>query len=192
MPSYPPANGDTAHVSAAVVRDQLEACKKLVGHELVEGALSELPPTTRSHFEAMLPVSWIPADAVQQCYAAIAQAAERPVLELQAELVRIGLKNTLSTLWRTVLRFTSDEALISRTPLLYSRSFSRGRLSADTYAPGKAQLVLTGWAHVPELHLNGLSVGVETVLRLAGRKQPSVTYESTPDGAVLWASWNAE
>ena len=54
---------------------------------------------------------------------------------------------------------------------------------------GRAELALSDWPGVPEIAQRGLRVGVETVLRVAGRQNVRVTSEARPDGALFHASW---
>jgi len=97
----------------------------------------------------------------------------------------------MRTLWRVLLRFTSAEALITRTPILYARARNIGRLEARTVAPGLAELTLTEWPGASERSIRTLAVSVETILTIAGRRNVKVGWRLTVDGAAYRVSWRA-
>jgi hypothetical protein len=95
----------------------------------------------------------------------------------------------MKTVWRALLRLTTDNALITRTPVIFSRSYNRGRLTASIPVPGRGEITLDEWPDAPEWPLRATRIGVETVLRLAGRKDVRVVAERRPQGAFFLATW---
>lgn len=179
-------------VSGAVMLDQMRVMEEMAGPEALAASLATLPAEHRSDFEHIMPVSWIDSRASNDLIAAVARQLGRAPEEFQVEVVRVGVERTLSTLWRIILRFTSDAALVKRTPLLYSKTYDVGELVSRIDRPGRAALELRGWPspRVPNMDLIGLSTGIETVLRCAGRGDAVVQWDTQPHGAVFAAEWS--
>lgn len=132
-------------------------------------ALAGLPQETADAYTSVTPVGWVPVRDVDAVTIAVAEASTRWTAErLTQESARIGVEQLLKGLWRVMLRFTSDEALVARTPLIYSKTFNVGHLESRISRPGSAELVHSGWPPIPDLQLLGLAGGIETVLRCAG------------------------
>ena len=112
-------------------------------------------------------------------------------MRLHERVVRRSLERTLTTVWRLALRVTTDGILFSRAPVLYAKSHDAGALSIPEVTKGKATCALTGWPDVPKMSMQGIAIGMETALRLGGRKEPAVAYDRRPDGAVFIATWKA-
>ena len=179
----------TPRTSGALWLDQLEVLREVVGREEVAAAIRGLPPATRAELEQTTPVSSMRIALVEEVFLAIARHSAREPMQLHTQIVRIGTERTLRTLWRVILRFTTDSALIARTPLIYSKTFDCGKLESRIPAPGRAELTLTGWPDISDLQLNGLGTGIQTVLSVAGRKDPKIRWDRTSDGAFYVASW---
>jgi hypothetical protein len=122
-------------------------------------------------------------------YRAFAERVGIDVAELHTETSRQSVERTFKTIWRLLLRFTADQALIARTPVLYSRAYSKGTLKAAFPGAGVAEIALEGWPDAPDIVLRGTRVAVETVLRLSGRNAVKLTVERAPDGAKIHATW---
>lgn len=175
--------------SAAPLIDQIEVLRELFGASVVDQAIDSLPPAWREEIRTLTPLSWIDTEVAESVVYAVAARTGRDALQLHASVVRIGVERTFRTLWRAILRFTSDSALVARTPLIYSKTFDRGELTAHIESPGRAELTLTGWPDISDMQLNGLATGIETVLVVAGRRRVRVVYERRFDGALIVASW---
>jgi hypothetical protein len=114
------------------------------------------------------------------------------VIEFTTSMARTSIERTLHTLWRILLRFTSDEAIVTRTPVFFGRSFNVGTLATEIVGPGMARIRLTEWPEVPQLTMVGISVGIETVLSVAGRTQVRANMHRTADGAEFLATWRVK
>ena len=170
--------------------DQLRVMEELAGKEAVGAACAGMPSPARQEIEQMLPVSWLDSDMMNDFMARVAREAGRDPESFAVDVVRRGVERTLNTLWRVILRFTSDAALVKRTPMLYSKTYDVGELTARIDRPGRADLELRGWPAVPRMDLIGLATGIETVLLCAGRKDVQVTWDRRPHGAAFVATWH--
>jgi hypothetical protein len=88
-----------------------------------------------------------------------------------------------------LLRLTTDSALIARTPVLFGKSYNRGRLIAAIPKPGLGEIRLVDWPDPPEWPVRGTRIGIETVLRVAGRVDVRVEGQRTATGAHYQARW---
>jgi hypothetical protein len=191
MPSQPPATpDDPAHMSGAIVVEHRKLFVERFGEHRVERALARLSPERRDEFASALPSTWLRLDTVEAVYEAMAAELGREVASVHFEVGRLAVERTLKTVWRLLLRFTTDAALLARTPVIFGRSFDRGHLSAVIDKPGHAWLTLAGWPNLPEFPIRSACNGIATVLQLAGRKDPHAdVVERRPDGALLVAYW---
>lgn len=183
VPQVPPS------VSGTLVRGLLEVARDVVGADTLLRGVERAPPVERAAVEGALPGVWVPIVSVERTFASIAEAAGRDLPGLHLELARISVERALKTFWRMLLRLTSDEALISRTPVIFGKSYNRGRLVPSIVSPGRGEVRLLDWPEAPEWPLRGTRVGVETVLRVAGRKDVRVDGQRTPTGALYIATW---
>jgi len=161
-----------------------------VGDAVVDRAREALAPEHQQVLETAVPAAWIPAAILDTFYREIAQQAGRDLEEFYRDVVKRGISQTLRSVWRALLRLTSDRALISRTPIIYSRGHSIGKIEPRITGPGQAEVLLTGWPDMPDLRRLGVAAGVEAVMEVAGRKNVKVTYEGTADGAVYRVRWD--
>lgn len=172
-------------VSGTIVRDQLAVYDEMVGRDTVRAALARIPAEDRRELEEVLPINWVRLSAFNGLLAEIARLTGRELLAMDAEAVRRGAERTFSTMWRVLLRITTDSALITRTPTFYSKGYDTGTLTARIPSPGRAELELTGFGEISDIDLQGVRIGIECVLRLAGRKDVRGTQQRTPSGGTF-------
>jgi hypothetical protein len=175
-------------ISALDLRAALE---EIVGKDAVGKALASLPPETRSEFVEITALSWVPLTTISKVVDAIAGVAGKNPERLIDDAVRRAVERTFKTVWRVMLRFTTDAALINRTPVVYSLSRNIGRLTARMASPGKAEVTLAEWPGVSARHVRTLGISIATVVTLAGRKDVAVTSTPTADGALFQLTWRA-
>ena len=173
-------------VNVVFVRELL--LEKL-GREGYNRVRRELPPEVSDRYFTATSMDWVPVDDVNMMNAKAAEVARMSVTEFSVTMGRLSVERTLHTLWRVLLRFTSDDAIVARTPVFYSRSFNVGELSTEMVQPGMARVRLTDWPDVPQLTVLGLMVGIETVLRVAGRADVKMGQHRTHKGAEFLATW---
>lgn len=162
-----------------------------VGDAAVDRARQALTTREREVLDSVVPAAWIPVSTIDKFYREIAREAGRDLESFYVSVVKRGISQTLRSVWKALLRMTTDRALLSRTPVIYGRGHSVGKIVSTITAPGRGTVVLTGWPNMPHLRRLGVAAGVEAVLETAGRKNVSVEFEGTSDGAIYQARWDA-
>ncbi len=171
---------------ATLTRDNL---RELAGLEAFERALGRVSSEDREAYLGATSVSWLPVALVERVLVVLAEESGVPWETLLGEATRRTQERLLHTLYRVLMRITTDEALISRTPTFYGRTYDTGKLASAFPAPGQAIVTLTEWPTISDMQLFGLGVGIETTLRCAGRQQPTVVGKRTREGAVYRCGW---
>jgi len=185
--STPP--GAVPRVSGALLRDQHPFMVAIAGQAAMDRALASLEPAAREEYESMVSISWCSITTVTAVAHAVAREANLDVTEMKRQVIRAGAQKTLNTLWRFLLRHTSDEALMRRMPIIYTKTYDSGQLTARMVGPGHAESVVSGWDYLPTLDGDALGYGAQTVLELAGRTDVKVKWIRVPGGARYDAYW---
>ncbi len=171
-----------------IVRQHVTALRERFGAATIDGAIRSLAPDARTAILGL--EAWVPVSAMDALYTAVAERLGRDAADLHWETGRTVVTQTFKTVWRVLLRFTSDEALVARTSIFYSKAFDQGLLSARMVAPGRGELELTGWPEgAPSFVRRGLRIGISTVLELSGRKSVRIRDEQRGEKTVFFASW---
>jgi hypothetical protein len=170
-------------VSGAVVRNQLRAAKALSSEEAVERALSTLDPAAQRELRDALPVSWCSLLNVRAFHEAVAREVGTDADMWHKRVVEHAMEQTFNTVWRFFFRLTSADALVKRASAVYSRTFDTGSMEAELISPGRSIAHLRGWPAAPDFHLNAVATGISTMLRIARRRQITVTWTRTHEGA---------
>lgn len=181
--------GDVPSVSGALACGLRDALSELVGPDRVLAALTRVEPDDRALWETATPIGWVPIRVLEHVFGEVAHDLGRNISDLHVEVARISIERTMRTLWRMLLRLTTDSALVSRTPLIFAKSYNRGRLEAKIIGTGRAEICLVEWPDAPEWPLRATRIGIETVLGIAGRKDVRIQYTRTSSGAAYAASW---
>jgi hypothetical protein len=176
-------------IRGAIVLNNLRGFEEVVGADAVERAMSTLPVAMRREASEIVAASWVRSALVDVVFAAIAEASGRDPEELFPEAIERGVHRTLHTVWRALMHLSSDAILVRRTPSIYSRTYSRGRLVAHRVDAGIAEAELFDWPDVSRSRLLAISAGIRAVLRVAGRERVRVAVERTPGGARFVATW---
>jgi hypothetical protein len=184
--------GDVPSMSGTLVRGLFEVAREALGDGAVEQGLSSVPAADRAVLTEALPGSWVPIDTVERGFAAVARGVGRDLPSLHVELARMSVERALKTFWRLLLRLTSDEALVSRTPVIFGKAYNRGRLVPSIPVPGRGEIELVDWPHMPDWPIRGTRAGIEAVLRAAGRKGVVVEGRRTPTGAMYTVTWRKD
>ncbi len=187
----PVPDGNLPALSGALYLSTEKVFREVVGEDAVDQAFASLSREQQDVLESAVPAAWIPFSVVDDYYEAIARCAGRDLKELFAEVVRLGVSQTLRSVWKILIRFTTDRALLSRTPVIYGRGHSVGKIKTTIERPGVATVVLSDWPGAPDLRCLGVAVGIQAVMDVAGRKGVSVRYDRTEDGAVYHVRWQA-
>lgn len=192
--SRAPAPGSSPVVpctSGVSVIDVFRAAEKIVGRDVYARACEQLPREVRDELAGVTTVSWVPNTVVIQVLKAVAGAAGRDTEALTAEAIRAATARTFTTVWRTLLRFTTDEALIKRAPIIYARSRNCGKLSARMLSPGVSEVILSDYPNLTAPELRSLGVGIQCILEFAGRREVQVTCELRSDGGRYVFRWRS-
>src|SRR5690242_15329911 len=115
------ADEDAPSVSGALACALRDVVLEIAGKEKIAAGLSKAPPRARASYEAMTSVGWVPIDTMETVFSAIAAELDTTVGELHTRVAKISIERTMLTLWRMLLRITTDHALVSRTPTIFGR-----------------------------------------------------------------------
>ncbi|MDQ3035134.1 MAG: hypothetical protein M3Y87_22195 [Myxococcota bacterium] len=176
-------------MSGALVLAHRGVLVEICGEARFDRALARLPADVRREYAEISPVSWPRVEVAEAVVGAAAAELGRDLASLHEEISRASVERTLTTLWRLLLRFTSDEALVARTPRIYARALDRGELVPRIVAPGRAEIRVVGWPDIPEFSMRGVGIAIESVLRLSHRHDVRVISERTDEGPRFLATW---
>jgi hypothetical protein len=176
-------------LTGSMVQQHLSILEEKLGREAVDTALEALPPEKREELTQTLPVGWVSFDALESLYDRLGDTTGRSVAALHREVVREGIERNAKTLWRVMLQAGSDEALAQRTPLIFSKGYSAGKLTCELTGPGQAKLQVSEWPGIREFALRGMQVGFERLVEIAGRRGVRATAKPVKDGAELMIRW---
>ena len=180
---------DVPCLSGVAAQDCLTALRQIVGTDTYATAHERIAPHFRREIDTMNAVSWVPVDAFNAFVDEIARSAGRDPEELLDEAIRQAVQRTFKTVWRMFLRVTSDEALIKRTPMIYSRGRNVGALNSRIVSPGHGELLLTGYPEASDRTLRTIGVGIRSVVELAGRREVRIAYARMSDGGRYDIRW---
>jgi hypothetical protein len=175
--------GRETRIFGAVLLEQRRVMEELAGPERFTRIVAELPPDIRDEYEGLTMLSWCRHSTATAITTHVGEALGRRPEDFQAEVVRLGIERTFGGIWKVLLKFTSDEALIKRTALLFSKTCDRGKLTAEPLGPGHVRLVLSEWPDIPDLDIIAVATGIETVLHIVGRRTATVRWQR--EGAVV-------
>ncbi len=176
-------------LSGGILLNQIKVCTERFGQPLVDEGFQALTADEREQLRALLPVSWVRTELAEAAIEAIAKRTGRDPEVLFREVVTTTVERQFRTVWRAILHFTTDSALVSRTPIIYAKTYNAGAMISEIPQTGRAKILVTGWPSHHGRQMLGLSLGIGTVLRLAGRKHVDVTHSVRPGGAEFHATW---
>ena len=180
-------------ISGISIIHSRESLEELAGKDVVERALLQLSEVDRDEYLNVSPSSWLPvriADEVQRAVALEAGVGVDGFAEFVREFSHRGVARMVGTVWKLLLQFTSDRALVERTPELHAQTYNVGRLSAVVESPGHAVAMLEDWPSVSDEQMIGIAAGIEAVLQEAGRKGVVVRWKRTAEGAQYTLVWS--
>lgn len=176
--------------SGALASQQIAYVRRTYGSATIDRALAALSPEDRDEVAAAAPVSWIRVDTFERFHVALAKALGRPVEETHPEISRNGGKSTFQSLWRVLLRIGGASFIMSRAPVVYSKTYDTGVIESRDIGPAGGSFVLLGWPDVPEFVLRGLRAGMSSALEAVGRTGVELTSHRNADGATFRARWD--
>jgi hypothetical protein len=176
-------------VAGVAVLDLVRELEEMIGSQYIELARAALSPEQRNELEEVTAVSWVRMSTSSAFIDAAGSVSGRDPEALVDEAVRRATARTFKTVWRMLLRLTTDDALIKRTPMIYARGRNIGQLDARLLGPGSGELILSRWPDPPPRQIRVISISVEVVLGLAGRRDAHCEYERKRDGARFALRW---
>jgi hypothetical protein len=175
--------------SGMAVLDMRWAIEKMLGASILKLALERVTPSAREEYMHATPLSWVTYGTLAEVHDAVAAVTRVDAMVLADKLARLTVERSFTTVWRIFLRFTSDEAIIVRTPAFYAKSRSVGYMASRILEPGKSESIVSGFPTIPQRDIVILAASIETVITLAGRKDVKSSGERMPDGARFITRW---
>jgi hypothetical protein len=176
--------------SGVMVKSHLEALQGRLGPAAYDRAMASLPEADRAELLVVTAISWVRIASLEALYAAVAPQLGTSVADLHTQIASQVVGRAITTLWRTLMRFATDELLISRGPAIFGRAYQQGRLEVASALVGSCDLRIVAWPAMSEFALRGFRVGIESTLRASARRDPRGTSHRTPDGALFRFTWS--
>jgi hypothetical protein len=179
-------------LSGHTVLNSRQSLEEIAGKDVVLRALEDLPDEERERYLTITPEGWLPVRIADEVQRAVAREAGIPPGEFPGfvrSFSHRSVERMVSTVWKVLLRFTSDKALVERTPELFSHTYNIGRLSASVDEPGRGTVLLDDWPGISDEQMIGTAAGIEAVLQTAGRKNVQIRWQRTSTGAKYVATW---
>jgi hypothetical protein len=175
-------------ISGAMVHSHIAALRVRI--PTYEVAFNRLSRQDQEDLRLVTPLSWVSIQALERLYVELAAEGGITVPDLHTQIASEVVGKTITTIWRAILRFATDEVLMGRAPTIFKRAYRQGRVTVARSGAGFGELEVTEWPDISEFALRGMRVGIESTLRAAGRKNPRGTPKRTRDGAVLRFEWD--
>jgi len=184
-----PVVSEKPSIAGTAVLALRASLEEIVGAETVARAARRLDPASRELLGSLTALTWVDELTVAALHDAVASEAGIDAERLFDQAVRAAAERSFKTVWRVLLRLSTDEALIARSQVLYSRSRSVSQVSARLVEPGHAELVLRGRPNGPSRTIRSLAISTEVLLRLTGRRQVVTVADERPGGGVVTVRW---
>jgi hypothetical protein len=150
--------------------EQKRAMVRLAGPDALARVVARLPEERRQELIELSLFGWCRCSTLNIVLAEVAHEAGRDVDAFVHDVVRESFGVVLRTVWRLLARFTSEESIVMRAPLLYSRALDRGRPRAYVQGAGHLVLEITERADLSHIDVVSIGAAIEAVLELSGRK----------------------
>lgn len=174
-----PTEPAETRIFGAVLLEQRKVLEELAGRDVLERVISALPEDRRAEYQSLGFLSWCRHSTATRVVVDVGRELGKLPEVFQAEVVRAGVERTFGGVWKVLLKLSSDEALIKRSAILYSKACDRGRMTPESLGPGWVKLTLSEWPEIPDLAIVALAAGIEAVLNVVGRGA-TVTWKREP------------
>lgn len=178
------ATASETRIFGAVLLEQRKVLEELAGREVVARVVARLPRDRREEYDGLGFLSWCRHSTATEVVVEVGREIGKLPEAFQAEVVRAGVERTFGGVWKVLLKLSSDDALIKRSALLYSKACDRGRMTAASLAPGHVKLTLSEWPDIPDLGAIALAAGIEAVLNVVDRGA-TITWRREPPVVVF-------
>jgi hypothetical protein len=159
------------------------------GTEPIATALANVSSDVRAEYEQMTSIAWVRSSTDYLVHDALAAVLGLEPLGFHEQVLRAAMARSFKTIWRILLRLTSDEALIARTPGIYRRTRNIGEMVVQGNTRGRAEFVLTKYPGIGPRDVRSIGAGLEVVLSLTGRANARATARPALDGATYTVTW---
>jgi hypothetical protein len=176
-------------ISGAMVRSHIEALRTRIGDREYDTLVATLPTDHVEELMLVTPLSWVRIGVLEALYGVLAPSVGMTVADLHSEIAARVVGKAVTTIWRALLHFASDGAIVARAPVIFKRAYKQGRLEVIRTSPGSADLRITDWPDMSDFALRGFRIGLESTLRSAGRREPKGTSREVEDGAIISLEW---
>ncbi len=156
-------------VRGMLVLSQRRLIERKLGHEAVQAGLRELTEAERVEYDNATILSWVPQNAVRTFTRAAAESAGMDPSTLVHDVVRESVEFVCRGPWKVMLKLTSDEALLRRSAMLFSRSFDQGELRISRISANQYRMAVSNWPEAEELDFISLEAGVRAILGVVQR-----------------------
>jgi hypothetical protein len=176
-------------IASTSVLHFIDAVSSTHGSEVVAAAFERLAPAVRAEIESLAPLAWTKAQTMAELVEALAECAGVTPEALVDQCVRVATRTSFNTVWRILIKLTTAEALVARTPMIYAKSRNVGVLTVVSSGDGEARLELGGYPEVSERQLLALAVSIETILDMTGRRRAQCRWAKSADGGTFSLTW---
>jgi hypothetical protein len=179
-------------VSGTSMSTFTDALRDIYGQAWVDAGLARLDSERRMQVQQSTALMWIPLETLRLAVDAWSEASGVSANEITRLGVQLAVKKSFATVWRLLLTFTTDSALIARVPMLWNKSRNVGHAVAEIRGTGHGRITLTGFPNPTDRQIYSVSVAIATFLELTGRKPARCNYRLTHDGAIFDATWGTD
>ncbi|HJL19738.1 MAG TPA: hypothetical protein RMH99_29010 [Sandaracinaceae bacterium LLY-WYZ-13_1] len=180
---------ERTRLSGAMVTNLLEAMAERFGADALARAMERIPEHSGRELSEAMPISMVPIASCEHLLHALAEETGRDVHRINREVNRHATARTFSTLWRLVLKLTSEDRLFSEAQRYFARAYDQGRLVVERDGRAGASLRVRDRPGMTRLAREGFAEGVCELLRLKGRRDVRAETSPHPDGADVHITW---
>lgn len=178
-------------IYGAVIAQTRAVLIEIVGQQAYDAALATLPRADAEAYAQANALDWVPIRVIEAVARACGEVTGRDWQLLNDEVSRLGSRRAFGTVWRVFLRFTSDEALMTRGPTIFGKTYSHGRVHLEFSEHGSARIALD-WPNAPDLVVRTLKIAIEELLLAGARSRVRIQVEKSSRGATYHCVWSLE
>ncbi len=182
-PVVPPGQSVDTRMFGLVMLEQRRVVERMLGPEGYQRALSRLPEERRVEYASIGMFSWCRTTTVAMFMIEAANEADLDSHVFTARVVREGFGRVMRTVWRLFVSFSSDEAIVRRAAIVYTKALDRGKAKAFVEVPGHMVLEISEWQDIHAIDIVAIASGIEAALEVAGRKV-LIVHKRLPNNVV--------
>ena len=144
-------SNEEAMVFGGLVKQHQAVIARMIGPSALEDALATLFADQREELQDASTLSWCRQATLGALHLSCANISNLDVDKFVSDVVKGSMKETFRGIWKILFMVSSDEAIVRRSGLLYSKSVSRGKLVAEVTGEGKALVRLLDYPEIPHV-----------------------------------------